>query len=342
MKSTEPYRRKWRFAAAPAPYKGEAPSSWFCRVAHAHRLTIEELVYLQGASASELDLGMKERVLAEISGKSSVTSWPAPDDVVEAMQSVGLMPDWEPRLLAHDWWSYCPACVGEDTGRGTPHIRAVWVHPFAYACLRHGCYLRAWPRDHEVQLADGRTFLLPLGEGRLIQEAASDEELQFAKHLLTPRLQRWEPLAHAVTALADALLTRTGANGIGPVLLREFTDLRAIGGLEGTYRLPRYNLAGQPAHLRLRLLRAVSSIVRHMPDQATDRTSEWLKALVKRRRYLQPRSLVAASADPLFEMMVRLNSTAADQLAERSKAWPADLRSRMGAAVIIGAIANSG
>ena len=90
MKSTEPYRRKWRFAAAPAPYKGEAPSSWFCRVAHAHRLTIEELVYLQGASASELDLGMKERVLAEISGKSSVTSWPAPDGMRRVVSDIAL------------------------------------------------------------------------------------------------------------------------------------------------------------------------------------------------------------------------------------------------------------
>jgi hypothetical protein len=52
------------------------------------------------------------------------------------------------------------------------------------------------------------------------------------------------------------------------------------------------------------------------------------------------RTLVNVRADPLFLLMTRLNPVAANALALRSAEWPRPARIRMGAAVLVGALAN--
>jgi hypothetical protein len=330
--------RRGRYPAAPEPFAGEAPSAWICRVAHAHDLTAAEIVQLQGCTASEFDAGYGEPILQHIAVGAPCRTWPAPSDVVDGLREIGLIPEKPPKVRAEDWWAYCPACMSTGGADGTLRLLALWCQPLALLCLEHGVYLRPWPRDREVRLANGRTSFEPFPDHLLKAQAATDDDLDFGRRLLSPGRADWAPLARAVFDLTDALMTRTGPHGQGLPLLRHLLGLGASGDHVGSTRLPFAALWSVPAATRLALLQYLSGLTR--PPPFDQEPPIWLKQLARRPGVTQQRSLNGAAADELFLLLARLNGVAADQLGRRAIAWPADLRGRMGAAVVIGSLAN--
>lgn len=330
----------WRYVNAPAPFKDEAPSSWMARVAHAHRLPVEELLHLTSATASELDLGLSERVLAEVSFRSPIAEWPSCHDVIEGLHSAALMPEYRPQVSAAEWWAFCPACFAENP-EAVNYVRRAWTHPLAFTCLRHACYLKPRPLYREIRYSDGRTMNRPLAPRILKCEAASEEDLALSRLLFYPARRGWEPTARAVFDLCDALVARTGPNGVDAALLRDFAPAQLLMRFPGSRRLLSAELCAQPAHIRIAMLRIVSSWLSFRIPEGKAAVPSWLQGLVERRRRLHGRDLSWAAADPLFQVMTRLNSWAADQLADRSRAWPSELRARMAGAIVVGAMANS-
>lgn len=330
--------RKGRYPAAPEPFAGEAPSAWICRVAHAHDLTAAEIIQLQGCTASEFDAGYGESILRDIAAGAPCRTWPATCDVVDGLREIGLVPEKPPKLSAEDWWAYCPTCLATSGANWGLQLLALWCQPLALACLEHGVYLRPWPRDREVRLKSGRTSFEPLAGQLLEAEAATDDDLVFGRRLLSPGRADWEPLARAVFDLTDALMTRTGPQAQGAPLLRELLGLSASRNHVGSTRLPLAALWSVPATTRLALLRYLSGLTRW--PALDQEPPAWLRHLARRPGVTHQRSLNGAGADELFLLLARLNGVAADQLARRASAWPADLRSRLGAAVVIGSLAN--
>ncbi|WP_396593304.1 TniQ family protein [Brevundimonas sp. R86498] len=330
--------RKGRYPAAPEPFPGEAPSAWICRVAHAHDLAAAEILQLQGFTASQFDAGYGEAILHHIAVGAPCRTWPAPHDVVDGLREIGLMPETPPKLSAEDWWTYCPACLSTGGPQRMLRLLALWCQPLALLCLEHAVYLRPWPRDHEVTLASGHTSFEPFADHLLEAEAATDDDLAYGRRLLSPGRADWAPMAHAVFDLTDALMTRTGPQAQGAPLLRDLLGLSASGDHVGSTRLPFAALWGVPATTRLTLLRYLSGLTR--PPPLDQEPPAWLRQLARRPGTNLQRSLTGAAADELFLLLTRLNGVAADQLARRASTWPADLRSRMGAAVVIGSLAN--
>lgn len=330
--------RKGRYPAAPEPFAGEAPSAWICRVAHAHDLTTVEIVQLQGCTASEFDAGYGETILHHIAVGAPCRTWPAPSDVVDGLREIGLTPEKPPKLRAEDWWTYCPACQSTGGAQGMLRLLALWCQPLALICLEHAVYLRPWPRDREIRLASGHTSFEPFADHLLEAEAATDDDLAFGRLLLSPGRADWAPMARAVFDLTDALMTRTGPQAQGAPMLRDLLGLSASGDHVGSTRLPFAALWGVTAMTRLTLLRYLSGLTR--PPPLNEEPPVWLNQLVRRPGVTQQRSLNGAAADHLFYLLARLNGVAADQLGRRASAWPADLRRRMGAAVVIGSLAN--
>lgn len=300
--------RTWRFSAAPPPFPDEAPSSWVCRVAHAHRLTIEEIVALQGATASELDLGLAEGVLADVSRKGGGQPWPPPDPVVVGLSRLGRLPDFRPQVKAEEWWAYCPACIKKDLeGGAVPYIRACWAHPMALACRHHGLLLRSWPRGREVQLADSRTFFSGFTQDDLRSVEASPAERHWSNTLARPGTVDWEGLAVFSIDLADGMLARTGPQAQDRMALFQFAANDDAPRWGGSARLPRYGLVGLEAHVRLLVLRAIVKVLAFDPLKDAEIPS-WLRACVQANaRGAVRRTLVNVSADPLFLLMARLN-----------------------------------
>lgn len=333
--------RGWRFSAAPPPYHDEAPSSWICRVAHAHNLTIEELIELQGGSASELDLGLAELVLADTALRSGLSEWPAVEPAVAGLARMGRLPDFRPSIAAEEWWAYCPSCVEADLdAERAPYIRASWSHPLAMVCRRHGLRLRAWPRGREVLLADGRTFFGRFEDGDFRGTTATPEEIQWSSVFSRSANAEWEEIITLVVDLADGLMTRTGPQAQDRIALFQFADADEASHWSGSARLPRYGLAGLEAHRRLKVLRTVTTLLSYDPTRDSA-TPSWLTNLVRvNARGTNRRSLANVSADPLFLLMARLNPLAADALALRASEWPREARIRIGAAILVGALAN--
>lgn len=333
--------RAWRFSAAPPPYVDEAPSSWICRVAHAHNLTVEELIELQGASASELDLGLGESVLADTALRSGMSEWPAVEPAVAGLVRMARLPDFRPRITAEEWWAYCPSCVHADLdAERVPYIRACWSHPLAMVCRRHGLRLRAWPRGREVLLADGRTFFGMFEEEDFRGVTATPEEIQWFSILARISNADWEEVVSLVVDLADGLMTRTGPQAQDRVALFQFADKDESPQWPGSSRLPHFGLGGLDAHRRLLVLRTIVQLLSYDPLGDTAVPS-WLINFVRANaRGMNRRTLGNVSADPLFLLMARLNPDAANALALRSVEWPRHARRRMGAAILIGALAN--
>lgn len=338
MSRTPPRAARGRYPAAPEPYPGEAPSAWVSRVAHAHDLTIAEIVQLQGYSASEFDAGYGDDIIAHIATGAPTRSWPAACEVVDGLREVGLLPAKAPKVQAEDWWAYCPDCVSGEASGEAPRLLALWCQPLAYVCLEHAVYLRPWPRGREARLVDGTTGLQPLTPEQLRAESATDGDLDFGRLLLSPGHADWEAMARAVFDLVDALMTRTGVQGQHPPLLTELLNLGRSGDLVGSVRLAAGALWGLPAATRLLALRYLSALTRTPP--LADDPPVWLRQLARRPGTPRQRSLNGASCDELFLLIAKLNAEAAAQLARRASGWPPHLRIRLGAAIVVGSLAN--
>ena len=326
---------KGTLPAAPEPYPEEAPSSWICRVAHAHDLSEAELVLHFSSSASELDLGYGDEVLAYVAANSQVREWPSSAAVVEGLREVGLVPAKPARLAAEEWWAYCPTCIGT----GIPFIRAEWCHPYAFVCLEHALYLQAWPRNGEVQYASGRLVIQWPKNDALSRIPASTHDLIFGRLLLSPAKATWESYARAVLDIADGLATRTGPNGVWPPLLQEYVGLSRSGQHAGSVRPPSRWLWLQPAHTRLAVLKKMSHLFQN-PDLVSDEAPGWLREIARRQGETNQRRLRGAAADELMLVAARLNRVALDELSQRAGEWPAELRQRWGAAVVVAALAR--
>lgn len=338
MNSINPPSSRRRYPAAPEPYPGEAPSAWVSRVAHAHDLTIAEIIQLQGYSASEYDGGYGDDIVAHIATGAPTRSWPVICEVVDGLREVGLMPTKAPKVQAEDWWAYCPICLSNGALDEPPRVLALWCQPLAYVCLEHAVYLRPWPRSLEVRLADGTTSLKPLALDQLCAESAADEDLDLGRLLLSPGRANWEPTARAIFDLVDAFMTRTGSQAQHPPLLTELLNLSRSGDHVGSVRLPVGALWGLPASTRLVALRYLCGLTR-MPPLA-DEPPTWLSRLAKRPGTSRQRSLKGASCDELFLLIAKLNAEAAAKLALRASGWPSHLQARLGAAIIVGSLAN--
>lgn len=338
MRKNPPSFAGRRYPAAPEPYSGEAPSAWVSRVAHAHDLTIAEIVQLQGYSASEFDAGYGDDIIAHIATGAPTRSWPATCEVVDGLREIGLLPTKVPKLQAEDWWAYCPDCLSGEALYEAPRLLALWCQPLAFVCLEHAVYLRPWPRCREARLVDGTTSFSPLAPEQLHAEPASDEDLDFGRLLLSPGRKDWEAMVRATFDLVDALMTRTGVQGQHPPLLPQLLGLERSGDHIGSVRLPACSLWGVPAVTRLLALRYLSALTR-TPALADD-PPLWLSRLAKRLGTLRQRSLKWASCDELFLLIAKLNAEAAEQLARRSTGWPDHLRVRLGAAIVVGSLAN--
>lgn len=329
----------FRYPAAPEPMLGESPSFWLCRVAHAHGMTMNELIRFHAAGASQIDGGHCENLIADIARSAPCREWPSPSAVVAGLNEIGLASHPAYALSADDWWAYCPACLCTSRSDAPAPIQSDWCHPFAFVCLEHAAYLRPWPPNQEVQWADGRTGFKPFQLSWLKAEPASDADLQFGRQLLSPNRSDWERLAYAVFDLADALCARTGPNGLDPPLLREMVGLQRGGHHVGAVRLPKGEIWELPAPTRIQVLKALSQVVEYQPA-CGELPAEWLRNLARRPGSSRARDLYGATNDPLILILARLNGTAALQLAHRADRWPATQRIRLGAAVIVAAMAG--
>lgn len=330
---------KFRYPAAPEPVLGEAPSFWLCRVAHAHGMTMNELIRFHSAGASQIDSGHCENLIADIARSAPCHEWPSPSAVVVGLNEIGLAGHPAQTISTEDWWAYCPACLCSTTSSAPYFVASDWCQPFAFVCLEHATYLRPWPKDHEVRWADGRTGFKPFEPPWLEAELASDADLEFGRQLLSPHRGDWERLAYAVFDLVDALCARTGPNGSSPPLLRELVGLERGGNHIGAVRLPKGVAWELPSHTRIHVLKSLSQMVGYQPA-CGEPPADWLRSLARRPGGSSARDLYGATNDPLILVLARLNSTAAVQLAHRADRWPASQRIRLGAAVIVAAIAG--
>lgn len=332
----------WRLDLAPAPQPGEAPSSWVARVAHAHHLLVDELVELHACSLPALDWGRDQNAWSQIISRTPTRNAPTPSSVLLELAALGLFTGPAPRWGLADWWCYCPACISGDIKTGCPpYIRSDWMHPLAFACVKHGLRLKAWP--------DGLERLLPDGAAKFELESlgASDAisltigQLGIARSLQRSDDPGWAQLVHCVPALAAGLALKSGRSQDGPTILKLLTPRDRMLSVKGAKDF-RAETAGEvDTAARLELLSLAASLVAYT---AADPTPPLVQAELQRLLLAggrhRPRLRPSASRDPLLILAANLNERAGDAMVRDLDRWPDNLQARVRAALFVATMAR--
>lgn len=114
---------------APPRFRDEALSAWLVRIAHAHYLTLEELLNLTGLCWHRLEKGDPQhlRSLSTMLG----TTVDTPKRRLWRVRN--------PRRESPAYyWVACPICLDGDVAHNrVPYIRSGWSDPFATYCVEH-------------------------------------------------------------------------------------------------------------------------------------------------------------------------------------------------------------
>lgn len=330
-------RANWSLSPAPAPFEDEARSSWLARAAHRHHLATFEMAAIYGIDMAAADLGSHETQLAEIARRSRLGDWPAVHPVVDGLALIGRL-ERRVRCRVEDWWAYCPHCLEADLSGNGFYVRQQWCEPFSVICAHHKVWLRPWPSSAETRTIDGQPSFV-FTEGDFAFREAEPAVIQTATLLRQPAIAGWDRWAMLVLDLGDALLCRCGPQGQEPAALFEFTDFGPWSGI-GARRPGRNELLSCDVALRLTMMRAIISLVSFDPATATS-SPNWLRELVRANsRAGVRRELLPGCGDPLFRLFARMNDDAANALSRRVEEWPAEVRVRAHAALLVGALAN--
>jgi len=114
---------------APPRFSDEAISGWLVRIAHAHYLTLQELLSLTGLCWHRLERGNPQhlRWLSTMLGM----------EVKTTARRLGRVREARSKSPAF-YWVACPICLDDDVANNrTPYIRSGWSDPFATFCVEH-------------------------------------------------------------------------------------------------------------------------------------------------------------------------------------------------------------
>ena len=297
-----------RLPVVPRPLPRESLLSWLDHMATMHDVPRKDMARACGL----LGPGDKATRIAD-SGPSSVTYGLSDADAARAEQATGLEAEdlqrmtWlrfldtavkselanaAPRnrfgVMKASWIDprelrFCPSCIQETDGRWFLE----WCTPWAFACLRHGCYLLSeCPTCHtvlrtgDVKLANGRcrgvdrhrllgsiTWRCSIEYRKMQAPAMRDDSLAKLQLLLEQHLAWPQPRSDQakddladLTAMAEFALYVAAPehlNGADPVVRESFTEFCTTTTL-GNYR----TIQGNPSPMvRTAALRVAAQIV---------------------------------------------------------------------------------
>lgn len=114
---------------APQRFSDEALSGWLVRIAHAHYLTLEELLSLTSLCWYRLDRGDPQH-LQSLSTMLGTTVGAPGLRLGRVRDARTQSPAW--------YWVVCPVCLNGDVANNrAPYIRSGWFDPFATYCVEH-------------------------------------------------------------------------------------------------------------------------------------------------------------------------------------------------------------
>lgn len=114
---------------APPRFNDEAISGWLVRIAHAHYLTLRELLSLTSLCWHRLDKGDPRHLRSLSTMLGMAVNAPG--------QRVARVRDARLASPAY-YWVVCPVCLDGDVANDcAPYIRSGWSDPFATYCVEH-------------------------------------------------------------------------------------------------------------------------------------------------------------------------------------------------------------